>query len=63
MVALFNKLTTFDHDNLICITNGGQSVSNNYNGDVSSCLSVIVDCILDSSLVDLVKSGGCLIEE
>lgn len=63
IVALFDELTGLHDDDFIGIFNGGKTMGNNDNGNVTSLLSVFVDGGLDSFLIYSVEGGGSFVEK
>ena len=56
MGSFLSKCTLAQHNNFVGISDGGKTVSYDDNGDVASLLSVIVNGLLDSLLIDLIQS-------
>lgn len=63
MVSHFSEYSIFKYDDLVCVPDCGQSMSNNYDGNVSLCGAVSINSILYELLVYLIKGRSCLVKQ
>lgn len=55
MVTLFAQFAIFNDKNIVRILNGGETMRDDDDGQVVYMLAVLVDSLLDGTLVELVK--------
>lgn len=55
MVALFAQHAIFNDKNIVRILNGGEPMRDDYDGQVVHMLAVLVNGVLDGTLVELVE--------
>lgn len=63
MISYLNHFSVLHHNNLVSVSNGREPMSNHYSGNVTDLLSIVIDSILDSFLIHLIKSRGGLIQQ
>ena len=60
MGALFHDASVLDHDNMICVSNRGETVSDHERGP---SLDETAKCLVDQLLIDGVEVRGGLVKD